>query len=110
LSPIPSRFNHSIKDWRCRQMWLFVLCQEHSTDFNYQCQLHWHPVKTNKIVDRLFQDWISFWVRKRIIHWHYVHSVGIIFCSNAELIKLNSTFEIIRKHKFDLWIVYGNVQ
>jgi hypothetical protein len=32
LSPIPSRFNHSIKDWRSRQMWLFVLCQEHSTD------------------------------------------------------------------------------
>jgi hypothetical protein len=32
LLPIPSRFNHSIKDWRCRQMWLFVLCQEHSTD------------------------------------------------------------------------------
>jgi hypothetical protein len=68
LSPIPSRFNHSIKDWRCRQMWLFVLCQEHSTDINYQCQLHWHPIKKNKVVDRLFQDRISFWVRKRIIH------------------------------------------
>jgi hypothetical protein len=40
LPPIPSRFNHSIKDWRCRQVWLFVLCQEHSTDINYQCRLH----------------------------------------------------------------------
>jgi hypothetical protein len=53
LSPIPSRFNHSIKDWQCRQMWLFVLCQEHSTDINYLCCLYWHPVKTNKVVDRL---------------------------------------------------------
>jgi hypothetical protein len=24
------------KDWRSRQMWLFVLCQEHNTDINYQ--------------------------------------------------------------------------
>jgi hypothetical protein len=64
LSPIPSRFNHSIKDWQCRQMWFFVLCQEHSTDINCQCQLHWHPIKTNKVVDRLFQDRISFWEEK----------------------------------------------
>jgi hypothetical protein len=40
LSPILSRLNHSMKDWRCRQMWLFVLCQEHSTDINYHCWLH----------------------------------------------------------------------
>jgi hypothetical protein len=53
LSPIPSRFNHSIKDWRCRQMWLFVLCQEQNTDINYQSWLHWHPVKKNKVMDRL---------------------------------------------------------
>jgi hypothetical protein len=78
LLPIPSRFNHSIKDWRSRQMWLFVLCQEHSTDINYQCQLHWHPIKTYKIVDRLFQDRNSFWVRKRIIHWLCVHSLFTI--------------------------------
>jgi hypothetical protein len=48
LSPIPSTFNHSIKDWWYRQMWLFVLSQEHSTDINYQCWLHWHPIETNK--------------------------------------------------------------
>jgi hypothetical protein len=42
--------NHSIKDWRSRQMWLFVLCQEHTTDVNYQSWLHWHPVMTNKIL------------------------------------------------------------
>jgi acyl-CoA synthetase (AMP-forming)/AMP-acid ligase II len=53
LSPIPSRFNHYMKDWQYRQMWLFALCQEHSTDINYQCWLHWHPIKTNKVVDRL---------------------------------------------------------
>jgi hypothetical protein len=53
LSPIPSRFNHSIKDWQFRQVWLFVLCQEHSADINYQCWLHWHPIKINKVVDRL---------------------------------------------------------
>jgi hypothetical protein len=43
------------KDWRSRQMWLFVLCQEHSTDINYQCWLHWHPAQAFAIVDALFQ-------------------------------------------------------
>jgi hypothetical protein len=42
--------NHSIKDWQCRQMWLFVLCQEHGTDIYYQCWLHWQPIKINKVV------------------------------------------------------------
>jgi hypothetical protein len=25
------------RDWRSRQMWLSVLCQEHNTDIDYQC-------------------------------------------------------------------------
>jgi hypothetical protein len=29
-------------------MWIFVLCQAHSTDINHQRWLHWHPVKINK--------------------------------------------------------------
>jgi hypothetical protein len=32
LSLILSRFNHSIKDWRFGEMWLFALCQVHSTE------------------------------------------------------------------------------
>jgi hypothetical protein len=51
LLSISSRFKHSIRDWRCRQMSLFVLCQEHSTDINCQCWLHWQPFKINKVVD-----------------------------------------------------------
>jgi hypothetical protein len=46
-------FHNTIKDWRCRQMLLFVLCQEHSSDVNYQCWLHWHPVKINKVLEKL---------------------------------------------------------
>jgi hypothetical protein len=32
------------RDWRSRQMWLFALCQEHKTDINYHCWLHWHKL------------------------------------------------------------------
>jgi hypothetical protein len=41
------------KYWRSRQMWLFVLCQEHSTDINYQCWLHWHPSHVFATLDKL---------------------------------------------------------
>jgi hypothetical protein len=67
LSPISSRFNHSIKDWQYRQMWLFVLCQEQNSDINYQCWLHWHLVKKNKVVDLCKQTlnvyFCCMWVR-----------------------------------------------
>jgi hypothetical protein len=69
-SPIPSSFNYFIKDWRLRQMWLFVLCQEHSTDIIYQCWLHWHPIKITKVVDRLSHgsDIMQIsWIRKRLL-------------------------------------------
>jgi hypothetical protein len=41
------------RDWQSRQMWLFVLCQEHSTDINYQCWLHWHPSHVFATLDKL---------------------------------------------------------
>jgi hypothetical protein len=41
------------KDWQSRQMWLFVLCQEHNTDINNQCWLHWHPSQAFAILDKL---------------------------------------------------------
>jgi hypothetical protein len=31
----------------------FVLCQEHNTDINYQCWLHWHPFQAFAILDKL---------------------------------------------------------
>jgi hypothetical protein len=30
-------------------MWLFVLCQEHSTDINYQCEVHWVSILTSPL-------------------------------------------------------------
>jgi hypothetical protein len=41
------------RDWRSRQMWLFVLCQEHNTDIDYQCWLHWHPFHVFATLDKL---------------------------------------------------------
>jgi hypothetical protein len=40
-------------DSRRKQMWLFVLCQEHNTDINYQCWLHWHPSQAFATLDKL---------------------------------------------------------
>jgi hypothetical protein len=41
------------KDWQSRQIWLFVLCQEHNTDINYQSWLHWHPSQAFETLDKL---------------------------------------------------------
>jgi hypothetical protein len=41
------QIHHSIMDWQFRQMWLFNLYQEHSTNINYQRCLHWHPININ---------------------------------------------------------------
>jgi hypothetical protein len=41
------------RDWRSRQIWLFVLCQEHNTDIDYQCWLHWHPFQAFATLDKL---------------------------------------------------------
>jgi hypothetical protein len=41
------------RDWRSRQIWLFVLCQEHNTDIDYQSWLHWHPFQAFATLDKL---------------------------------------------------------
>jgi hypothetical protein len=53
-------------------MWLFVLCQEHSTDINYQWWLHWHQ---GDQAGRIFTNWetdnFGIFVQNNIIVSHF---------------------------------------
>jgi hypothetical protein len=54
-----SHLNRHISSYaETRQMWPFVLCQEHSTDIIYQGSLHWHPIKIDKTMRTHHFLWI----------------------------------------------------